>query len=789
MIYESASQSSAFKVDAEFQNLLPSAPKFNDDQLEALIEADGGVKKPLIVWLTENGDHVLIDGHRRVNAVAALRKRGVEIADPAVEVKRFRTKLEALLYVIQNQDAARPNWNDDARALHILRNATLRAEIEAENRERMLKGKKSDDKAAKKGGTLAALAKAADVSRGKMHQWDAILRADKERGTGWVEKIIAKEATANEAYQRIRDFERDVLAQQALAMPLPQQPQDGHALDTVLVADADEGLKRVEPNSVALTVTSPPYPHGSLTYPHKGYSGYESWLKEMRAVFAEVYRVTKDGGRLAINIDNVTVPRDEDAAKLRRNSAFDLYQLLIEMGWVYRDTIIWAKGHAPATHPLVGSRGSPKTPRFQKTWEEILIFHKGSRELDGDQFTIKTKEFDQWTGNGLWIIQPDTTPRGGHPYTFPEEIPLRLIHLLTYRGDVVLDPFSGSGTTVKVAAQLHRRWIGIDSNPEYVRYALARVAAALPPKDGAAVPQNETATTAPAETDAAPEVATTPLFKVEQGGVADAAPRRIRTPLSWYGGKTPMLKELLAFLPPHQTYVELFGGSGALLFAKPPSEVEVYNDLYKDVVEFFRVLRDQPEELKRKLVLTPFSREEHRRAAEAYQQTVDPVERARLFYVLVMQSYGSIFGDSWGFGVKRDRSRPLARKADDLLLVAERLRTVEIENDSFEQVVRRYDSEDTVFFADPPYVARTRTHPKVYRHEMTDDQHRLMLETLTATKGKVILTGYAHPLYDSVLSGWERHVVRKPSPISKRGTLRDQIVWIKGFSNAARMAA
>lgn len=263
-------------------------------------------------------------------------------------------------------------------------------------------------------------------------------------------------------------------------------------------------------------------------------------------------------------------------------------------------------------------------------------------------------------------------------------------------------------------------------------------------------------------------------------------------PFSWYGGKSLQLTWLLPIINSveHQTYVEPFGGSAAVLLNKNPSPVEVYNDVYGDVVNFFQVLRDCYHELIPLLELTPYSREEFSKSCED-NHSLTRLERARLFFTTARQVRTGLATTAsagrWAYEKKESRrgmslvvSRWLGA-IDGLEEVTNRLREVQVENLDATDVISRYDSEDTLHYLDPPYVMGTRSGGTGYHHEFDDRQHTELLELAKTLKGKVVLSGYASPLYRDILGGWNEHV---QEPKISRSTIqsgnpsdRQEIVW------------
>ena len=260
-----------------------------------------------------------------------------------------------------------------------------------------------------------------------------------------------------------------------------------------------------------------------------------------------------------------------------------------------------------------------------------------------------------------------------------------------------------------------------------------------------------------------------------------------RLPLKYYGGKQRFTKNLLKYIPEHQTYVEVFTGGAALFFAKPPSPIEVLNDLDSGLMNFFRVLRD-PIKFRRfqfLIELTPFGREEFLFCKKHLNDSPDYVERARRFFVVARQSYGGDLNGGFAFSVD-DSSRGMAKTVSAYLSaieglpeVAGRLRMAEIENDDFRAVIKRYDRPGTFFYLDPPYVHATRKTTGNYAHEMSDQDHEDLIDLCLNLKGTAMLSGYANPIYKPLEDAvWERHDFETAMGSGKS---RDRVesVWLK----------
>lgn len=224
-----------------------------------------------------------------------------------------------------------------------------------------------------------------------------------------------------------------------------------------------------------------------------------------------------------------------------------------------------------------------------------------------------------------------------------------------------------------------------------------------------------------------------------------------------------MVKHLLNFVPPHYTYVEPFGGAAWLLFAKPPSPVEVYNDIDSGLVNFYRVLRD-PEKFKefyRLVSLTPYSREEFYYCRSTWKECENDVEKAYRWFVAVRMVFGgSLQSCGFGYAVRasnRGMAGTVSRwlSAIDLLpQIHDRLRVVQIDHDDFEKVIKRYDTDETFFYLDPPYVKSTRRSGEYY-HEMDDSDHERLVNVLLNIKGMAVLSGYPNDIYRLLVeNGW-----------------------------------
>jgi DNA adenine methylase len=223
-----------------------------------------------------------------------------------------------------------------------------------------------------------------------------------------------------------------------------------------------------------------------------------------------------------------------------------------------------------------------------------------------------------------------------------------------------------------------------------------------------------------------------------------------------------------------------------LFFAKAPAPIEVLNDVDGGLVNFFRVLRD--DEQRARLVdlldYTPYSREEYRECLRTWQAVEAPVEKARRWYMVLQMSIGRRFGSGWGYEVTRNsRVRGFRNSIRRFDAIAERLRYTQIENNDFRKVIKAYDSPNTLFYNDPPYVHDTRNAQDKYQHEMSLDDHRDLVGLLLNLRGMALLSGYRHEVYEPLeAAGWR--LVTFPAKTSaslhprERGRDRLECLWV-----------
>lgn len=256
----------------------------------------------------------------------------------------------------------------------------------------------------------------------------------------------------------------------------------------------------------------------------------------------------------------------------------------------------------------------------------------------------------------------------------------------------------------------------------------------------------------------------------------------------WYGGKFSHLDWLLPLLPDCLHYCEPFAGSGAVLMNREPSPVETYNDIDGEVVNFFRVLRENKDELIEQIALTPFSREEFSLACQLDPDLAN-VERARRFYVRARQVRTGLAQTAsigrWAnckntsrSGMSGVVSRWLGG-VGQLDFIAERFLRVQIENRPAIEVIQLYDSKETLFYCDPPYIHETRGDTSSYGFEMDNQQHRELAEVLNSVEGMVALSNYNCKLMEELyLSKKWKKIFSHEKTIHSTKDKRQEVLWI-----------
>ncbi len=253
----------------------------------------------------------------------------------------------------------------------------------------------------------------------------------------------------------------------AEAEPMPDNRFPA-GLENTIVHGSAERMDEIPDNSVHLMITSPPY---NVTKEYDRDLSLTEYLDMLRRVFSEVYRVLVYGGRACVNVANLGrkpyIPLSDHISRM-----------MMDIGFLMRGEIIWDKGAGAGVSMAWGSWKSASNPVLRDVHEYILMFSKGTfsrRKTEGKEDTITREQFMEWT-KSVWRFNPESARKVGHPAPFPVELPYRLIQLFSFTGDIVLDPFMGSGTTAIAALQSGRKYVGYEIDEGYVKLAEERIA-------------------------------------------------------------------------------------------------------------------------------------------------------------------------------------------------------------------------------------------------------------------------------------------------------------------------
>lgn len=240
-------------------------------------------------------------------------------------------------------------------------------------------------------------------------------------------------------------------------------------VNKIITEDSEEVLKKLPENCIDLIFTSPPYNFGLDYENHKDGTDWNEYFNKLFKIFAECIRILKYGGRIIINVQ----PLFSDYIPIHHI----LSDFFMKRKMIWRGEIIWDKHNWNCKYTAWGSWKSPSNPYLKYTWEFLEVFCKGDLKKEGDSknIDISDEEFKKYVV-GKWDIAPEHNMREyGHPAMFPENLVERVLKLFSYKGDVILDPFNGVGTTTAVAKKLSRKYIGIDISEEYCKKAKDRI--------------------------------------------------------------------------------------------------------------------------------------------------------------------------------------------------------------------------------------------------------------------------------------------------------------------------
>jgi DNA adenine methylase len=254
-------------------------------------------------------------------------------------------------------------------------------------------------------------------------------------------------------------------------------------------------------------------------------------------------------------------------------------------------------------------------------------------------------------------------------------------------------------------------------------------------------------------------------------------------PFNYFGGKFMHADFIINHLPETKNYVEVFGGSGVILFNRKPSKIETLNDINSVVINFFECLRDHSEKLLEKIYLTPYCQDEYIKCYRDMNKG-DKIERARRFFVAVNQSFNGTYARQTGWKMSSHNSRKNISemcsrwnsKIPNLLRIINRLRSIQISNMDFRDIFEKFNNKDTLLYCDPPYVHNTRTNKSEYEFEMSLSDHYYLLELCKKSKAKIAISGYESDLYNEELKRFYKIKAPERETILHK-TKRQEILW------------
>lgn len=246
-------------------------------------------------------------------------------------------------------------------------------------------------------------------------------------------------------------------------------------INQIINIDCLMGLEKLGSDSVDLVVTSPPYNLGIAYDVYDDNKTIDEYKDFINKVSKALFKVIKPNGRVCINVPCDGNMKLNDKEKIKCDISYIIKDVFYNTGFKYRDKIYWDKQNLKNPRAR-GSYESSSNPNILLPFEEIIVFYKNIRKKEKITTNVNEmidKEFEECS-NGHWIIKGEKR-KDGCPAPFPQEIPNRLIKMFSYREDIVLDPFSGNGTTCLVAKKLGRKYIGFEISEKYTNYAINRI--------------------------------------------------------------------------------------------------------------------------------------------------------------------------------------------------------------------------------------------------------------------------------------------------------------------------
>lgn len=467
---------------------------------------DNEHQESIIVWQQESGinlsnepyqvwDHkdkkYIIDG--RFDEYRYSIENDIEVT---IMKHHFKNIGEARMFMMLHL-LKKPQFNAAQRCLMALKFEKDIAKKAAKN-----KGKRTDlmddqSRRFKKINTASEISKLANVGEQYVKQFRKVLKDSpkafgKEKSNEYIAKIVTEETSVNAVYRKLQDklkiekdkadlinnnkddlFNKanDTENEEATGSIFKNSEFGKDFQNKIICGNNLEVLKKIPDNSVSLIFGSPDYNVDKINYdidiPLQKHSDH---VEKIAEVAKECYRIARNGARMVINIASTRPPEADRADIFETFIVHDLISAFekLDIGWKKRNVIIWNKRCEFQQKPKGYS--SAKNPYFTANHEYLIVFSKGSweatPEIEGAPSDLTRQEYSEW-GQSVWNIVPQSKDKGDHPCPFPSKLVERVIKMLSFPGDLVLDPYLGTGTTSAVAAGLGRRWFGCDISPKY----------------------------------------------------------------------------------------------------------------------------------------------------------------------------------------------------------------------------------------------------------------------------------------------------------------------------------
>lgn len=261
--------------------------------------------------------------------------------------------------------------------------------------------------------------------------------------------------------------------------------------------------------------------------------------------------------------------------------------------------------------------------------------------------------------------------------------------------------------------------------------------------------------------------------------------RVTRSPLIWFGGKSKVAHHIISKFPDHTCYVEPFGGAAHVIAQKPPVYSEVYNDIDGEVVNFLLMARNEPEKLKEACDSLPYSRGLYEKWKREEPPKDDFEKAVRFFYVnrsgIAKGNSDSSFSTDTGWRHSREHNTARTYRSACKVITdfSDRMKSVMIDNRDFREIFRVYDSPETLFYVDPPYIGRE----KYYAGGFTESDHRDLAKILNDVKGKVILSYYDDPLLRELYDNWNRETFQAARQVVNGNNNKAEELLLMNFDN------